>query len=161
VQLWATEPSPVLRVLVRNPILGRVGEYQRTAVYRDGHLLAVGSSQGVSLFDLSRGLDVGHLDIGFTLTVQFDPATGDLLTFGALGLLRWPLRTEPASPPGLRIGPPQRLLTKPATDNEFRISRDGRTIAVADHTRVLVLHADQPDRPVILAPRSMSARRSA
>src|SRR5262249_23732809 len=62
VQLWATEPSPVLRVLVRGPALGRVGEYRRTSVHRDGRLLAVGSSQGVSLFDLSNGLDVGHLD---------------------------------------------------------------------------------------------------
>jgi hypothetical protein len=37
------------------------------------------------LFDLANGLDIGHLDLGFTLTVQFDPATGDLLTFGRLG----------------------------------------------------------------------------
>jgi serine/threonine protein kinase/WD40 repeat protein len=151
-QLWATEPSPVLRVLVRNPIRGKLGEYRRPSVHRDGRLLAVGSSQGVSLFDLARGLDVGHLDLGYNLTVQFDPATGDLLTFGTLGLLRWPVRPEPENPQYLRIGPPQRLLAKPASDNEFRISRDGRTIAAGDYTSVVVLHADQPDRPVSLGP---------
>jgi WD40 repeat protein len=151
-ELWATEPSPVLRVLVRNPIRGRLGEYRRPSVHRDGRLLAVGSSDGVSLFDLAGGCDVGHLDLGSNLTVQFDPATGDLLTFGALGLLRWPVRSDPEFPQRLRIGPPQRLLAKPAFDNEFRISRDGRTIAAADYSRVVVLHADQPDRPVILEP---------
>jgi WD40 repeat protein len=151
-QLWATEPSPVLRVLVRSPIRGPLGEYRRASVHREGRLLAVGSTHGVSLFDLSRGLDVGHLNLGQTLTARFDPATGDLLTFGRHGLLRWPVRKEAARSQRLRIGPPQRLLAKPATDNEFRISRDGRTIAAADYSSVVVLHADQPDRPIKLGP---------
>jgi len=160
-QLWATEPSPVLRVLVRSPIRGRNVEYRRNSVHRDGRLLAVGSSQGVSLFDLSRGLDVGHLDLGLTLTAQFDPATGDLLTLGALGLLRWPVRAEPADPDRLRIGPPKRLLATPATDHEFRVSGNGRVIAVSQYSRVLVLHADQPDRPVILEVSTASKSASA
>jgi hypothetical protein len=137
-------------VLARNPVRAPADQYRRSSVHRDGRLLAVGSSQGVSLFDLANGLDVGHLDIGFSLTAQFDPATGDLLTHGSLGLLRWPVRAEPGDANRLRIGPPRRLLARPASDNEFRISRDGRTIAVAQYTRVLVLHADQPGRPVIL-----------
>jgi serine/threonine protein kinase/WD40 repeat protein len=151
-ELWATEPSPVLRVLVRSPIRGRLQEYRRASVRRDGRLLAVGSSDGVSLFDLDRGLDVGHLDVGSALTAQFDPATGDLLTFGTLGLLRWPVRQEPGTLPRLRVGPPQRLLARPASDNEFRVSRDGRTIAAADYSRAFVLHADRPDRPLVLGP---------
>jgi serine/threonine protein kinase/WD40 repeat protein len=152
VQLWATEPSPVLRVLVRRPSLKQVEEYRRSWVHREGRLLAVGSSDGVSLFDLSTGLDVGHLDIGSALTAWFDPATGDLLTHGSLGLLRWPLQVEAKNPGRLRIGPPKRLLARPAWDNEFRISRDGRTIAVAQYSRVPVLHADQPGRQVVLRP---------
>ena len=151
-QLWATEPSSVLRVLVRNPTRGRLGEYRRSSVHPDGQLLAVGSTQGVSLFDLTRGLDVGHLDIGSTLTARFNPDTGDLLTFGVLGLLRWPVRTEPGSLPRIRIGPPQRLLATLATDNEFCFSCDGRTIAVSQQTHVLVFHADQPDQPIFLKP---------
>jgi serine/threonine protein kinase/WD40 repeat protein len=150
VQLWATEPSPVLRALVRGPSLKRVHEYRRSSVHRDGRLLAVGSSDGVSLFDLFSGLDVGHLDLGLTLTAQFDSATGDLLTQGTLGLLRWPIRAKPKDPDRLRIGLPKRLLATPAGDNVFCISRDGRTIAVAQYSRVLILHADQPDQPVIL-----------
>jgi serine/threonine protein kinase/WD40 repeat protein len=151
-QLWATEPSPVLRVLVRSPFRGRTAEYRRTAVHPGGQLLAVGTTQGVSLFDLARGLDVGHLDLGYNLTVQFDPATGDLLTFGTLGLLRWPVRPATDGAAGLRVGPPQRLLSKAATDQEFRLSRDGRTIAVGDYDRVLVLRADQPGPPLVLKP---------
>jgi hypothetical protein len=153
VQLWATEPSPVLRVLVRNPVRGPVREYRRSSVHKGGRLLAVGSSDGVSLFDLSNGLEVGHLDCGSALNVEFDPATGDLLTLGENSLVRWPLQADPKDPARLRIAPPKRLLTAPTPASfDFHISRDGRTIAVAQHSRVLLLHADQPDRPVILAP---------
>src|SRR5205085_1272625 len=60
VKLWLTEPSPVHRVLVRGPSRGRpVSEYRASSVHRDGRLLAVGSGEGVSLFDLVRGIDVG------------------------------------------------------------------------------------------------------
>jgi len=151
-QLWATEPSPVLRLLVRSPAHRPLGEYRRSSVHKGGRLLAVGTTDGVSLFDLSSGLDVGHLDLGFNLTAQFDPATGDLLTLGKLGLIRWPVRVEKGNPIRVKIGPPKRLLATPADDNEFRISKDGRTIVVAEYSRVLVLHADRPDKPVILAP---------
>jgi WD40 repeat protein len=151
-QLWGTESSPILRLLVREPGRGPLGEYRRSSVHRDGRLLAVGTTHGVSLFDLDRGLDVGHLDIGDNVTAQFDPATGDLLTLGNLGLIRWPVRSERGDPARLRLGPPKRLLATRAHDNEFRISNDGRTIAIAQYSRVLVLHADQPDRPVILGP---------
>ncbi len=149
IQLWATEPSPVLRVLVRGPARGPVGEYRRSSIHPNGRLLAVGSSQGVSLFDLSSGLDVGHLDLGYNVTTQFDPSTGDLLTFGTLGLFRWPVRSGSG---GLRIGPPKCLVARGAADNEFRISCDGRIVAVAQFSRVLVLHADRPGRPVVLEP---------
>src|SRR5262249_33208140 len=128
--------------------------YRRSSVRRDGRLLAVGSSEGVSLFDLRSGLDVGHLDVGPTLNVEFDAESGDLLTLGLLGLLRWPVQAEPQGPERLRIGPPKRLLvtTSPTPSFDFHISRNGRTIAVAQWSRVLVLHAGQPDRPVLLAP---------
>ncbi len=153
VQLWATEPSPVLRILVRNPVRGPVREYRRNSVHKGGQLLAVGSTDGVSLFDLKSGLEVGHLDIGSMLNVEFDPATGDLLTLGKLGLLRWPLQADPKGPDRLRIGPPKRLLvTTTPTSFDFHLSRDGRTIAVAQGDRVLVLPAEQPGRPVVLAP---------
>jgi WD40 repeat protein len=152
VRLWSAEPSPVHRVFVRDPMHGPVAEYRRSSVHRDGRLLAVGTSEGVSLFDLANSVDVGYLNIGYTLSVQFDPTSGDLLTLGTLGLLRWPVRCEPANPVRLHVGPPKRLLQTPAADNEFRISRDGRTIAVAQFTRVTVLLADQPDRPVVLKP---------
>jgi eukaryotic-like serine/threonine-protein kinase len=154
VQIWATEPSPVLRVLVRNPVRGPLREYRRSSVRRDGRLLAVGSDDGVSLFDLSNGLDVGHLDSGTTLNVEFDPATGDLLTLGVLGLLRWPFQADPKDPDRLYVGPPKRLLatTTPTPSFDFHISHDGLTIAVSQFSRVLVLPAEQPDRPVRLAP---------
>jgi serine/threonine protein kinase/WD40 repeat protein len=147
VQLWATEPSPALRVLVRGVARGQPNDYRRVSVHKAGRLLAAGSNDGVSLFDLANGLDVGYLDLGMNLTVQFDPATGDLLTFGEAGLWRWPVRTEGH---GFLVGPPKRLVAAPGSDNEFRISRDGRLIAVSLSSRALLLHADRPGQPVDL-----------
>jgi serine/threonine protein kinase/WD40 repeat protein len=150
VHLWATEPSPVLRVLVRNPVRRPVREYRRNSVHRDGRLLAVGSSDGVSLFDLRNGLDVGHLDIGYTPNVEFDPATGDLLTLGVLGLLRWPVHADAKDLERLRIGRPKQLVAMPTPASfDFHISRNGRTIAVAQPSRVLLLHADRPHRVIL------------
>jgi serine/threonine protein kinase/WD40 repeat protein len=152
-KIWATEPSPVLRALVRIPALGAPGLYQGTSIHPGGRLLAVGSDGGVSLFDLFTGLDVGHLDVEFDKTVRFDPVTGDLFTFSTLGLWRWPVRTDANDPGRLTIGPPKRMLREPATDHELRISADGKTIAVTEYNQVVVFHADQPeDRPIVLEP---------
>jgi hypothetical protein len=71
---------------------------------------------------------------------------------GTRGLMRWPVRVAAGNPVRVRIGPPKRLLAEPAADNEFRISNDGRTVAVAQYSQVLVLHGDRPGRPVVLQP---------
>jgi serine/threonine protein kinase/WD40 repeat protein len=154
-QLWATEPSPVLRVLVRGPARGRlVGRYDDNSIHRGGRLLATGSSQGVSLFDLSRGVDVGHLDLG-PASGKFDPSSGDLLTYGPHGLLRWPVHLGPGSGNSIKVGPPQRLwsvFTGRGFDVGFDVSRDGKVIAIAAYQRALVLAPGSGKPPVILQP---------
>jgi WD40 repeat protein/tetratricopeptide (TPR) repeat protein len=154
VRVWATEPSPVLRVLIRNPIRGELRECRRNSVHPGGRLLASGSSNGVSLFDLQSGLDVGHLDLGYTPNVEFDPATGDLLTLGTGGLVRWPVAIDPKDPERVRIGSPRQLLATsvPYGSFDFHISRNGKTIAVAQWKHVRVLQTDRPGRSVVLAP---------
>jgi len=152
VQLWATEPSPVLRVLVRGPARGRVSEYRVNSVHKDGRLLAVGSSHGVSLFDLDLGLDVGHLDIGGALTVRFDPGTGDLLTRGLRGQWRWPVRFDGPLRDTVQVGPPVCLSAERASDRKLDLSGDGEVIALAGGTRAVVLGRDPAQDPVVLQP---------
>src|SRR5207249_10218588 len=79
-------------------------------------LLAVGTGEGVSLWDLATGKEVGSLPIGHTEYVLFD-GTGALLTSGPSGVRRYSVSEEPgpaeeAGRPGLlrvRIGPPELL----------------------------------------------------
>ncbi len=47
-----------------HPMYGPVAGWREVSIHRDGRLLAVGSNDGVSLFDLETGVDVGHLPVG-------------------------------------------------------------------------------------------------
>ena len=66
------------------------------------------------------------------------------------GLFRRPIRAEPGSGT-VHIGAAQRLPV-PAADAGFAQSRDGRVLASAQFEGALVLHADQPDKPIKLEP---------
>ena len=66
---------------------------------------------------------------------MFEPS-GDLITSGAIGVQRWPIRLD-AGRGELQIGPPRRL---PLPGSACGIARDrsGRIVAVADHTHAYV-----------------------
>jgi hypothetical protein len=96
-------------------------------------------------------VDVGHLEVGGALSAKFDPATGDLLTRGTAGLLRWPVRFEDGDV--VRVGPPVRLLNERTYDWKLDVSGDGKVIAAAAGARALVLDRDEPNKaPVVLQP---------
>ena len=80
--------------------------YHRPSIRRDNRLLAVGSNQGVVLWDLARGTECAFLPIGIAWHVMFE-ATGDLLTSGAIGVRRWPVQLD-SDRSEFRIGPPRR-----------------------------------------------------
>src|SRR5205085_11373286 len=129
------------RTLGRHPGRRAAGEYRMTAIHKDGRLAAVGTTTGVTLLDLAVGVDVGHLDLGLNWSVAFDPATGDLLSYGERGLFRWPVRKAEKVPGRLRLGPPRRLpVAAGGADQAVRISADGKTVAVAQGNRAVVLH---------------------
>jgi WD40 repeat protein len=129
-----------------------VGEYRQNAIHPGGRLAVVGTSTGVTLFDLATGTDVGHLNLGHNWIVTFDPK-GDLLTYGQLGLFRWPVQAVPGAPDRLRLGPPRRLPVEGAAgDHAVRLSADGKTLAVARGERVVVLHQDRGGQPILLQP---------
>jgi serine/threonine protein kinase/WD40 repeat protein len=73
----------------------------------DGGLLASAAMDGVRFWDPATGIELAHLDVGFTESVRFDPRGRGLWTFGEYGLHWWPLTKEGAQENGLAIGPPE------------------------------------------------------
>lgn len=105
---------------------------------------------GVGLWELPGGKELSFLQSPGTNFVLFEPS-GDLLTNGSAGLLRWPVRDDAASPGLLRIGPPLKLPV-PGPICHVACSADGRVIAVSQFQGGRVLLADHPDQPVRLTP---------
>ena len=70
--------------------------------------------------------------------------SGDLLTNGSAGVLRWPIHIDPTSGEA-RIGPP-RSLPLPGTSCGIAEDRTGRIVAVANHTEVRVALAERTIR---------------
>jgi serine/threonine protein kinase/WD40 repeat protein len=145
ITLHIAEPSPVFRTLVPDPGGLTRRECRDVTVHPAGRLLAVGHSGGVSLFDLATGLEVGRLPLGWTLYARFDPASGDLLTFGHTGLLRWPVQLTSGEPEKVTVGPPRLLHRVASSLANFDVSRDGRIVAVAGVNRAVV-YRQQSDR---------------
>lgn len=110
------------------------------SVHPGGRLLAVGSDNGVSLFDLQTGQDVGYLPVGHAGHPWFIPATGDLLTYSLSGLLRWPVRFSEQDPSRVTIGPPERLPCPAAYGTQVTSDRSGRVIAAATGNSAVLLH---------------------
>ncbi len=154
VTLRTAEPSPVFRTLVPDPAGPPVSDCRYVTVNPDGRLLALGHTNGVSLFDLATGLELGRLPLGWNLFARFDPSNGDLLTYGPRGLFRWPVKITPGAAEVIRVGPP-RLLAVGSNRNDagFDVSQDGKVIAVACYTHALVYRQEGDRlRAVFLGP---------
>ncbi|HMC65742.1 MAG TPA: hypothetical protein VKI65_12450, partial [Gemmataceae bacterium] len=149
VVLWEVAACREYRTLVRAAAAGK-GSYQITAIRSDGRLLAVAMLDGVGLWDLTSGMELAFIKSPASNFVLFEPS-GALLTNGSAGLLRWPIRAEPAAPGVLRIGPPHKLCV-PGPICHVACSADGRVIALSQFLGGQVLHADRPDQPVRLEP---------
>jgi WD40 repeat protein len=123
---YQVDPALEYRALVH--VSTKPMQYQRPSIRRDNRLLAVGSETGVVLWDLARGTECAFLPIGLTRHIMFE-ASGDLLTSGATGARRWPVRLD-AERREFQIGPPSNLpfSTKPGQIDE---DRPGRIIATA------------------------------
>jgi WD40 repeat protein len=131
-ELLETTTSQVYRTLVSGADLGK-GAYTPGDISPDSRLLAVGAVEGVEarvrLFDLHGGREVAALPEG-TNFVFFDGKWrgdgGDVLTGGAEGLLRWPVKSEDPEGRRLRLGAP-----RPVSNLRrawFTRSPDGRSI---------------------------------
>jgi WD40 repeat protein len=149
VRLWEVATCLEYRTMVRAAAAGK-GIYCNVTTHPDGRLLAVAMQGGVGLWDLKSGSEVAFLDLPDTAFALFEPS-GSLLTNGPGGLLRWPVRAEPASPRSLRVGPPSRF-TAPGSNCGLACDLGGRVIASAQFQGAIVVHADHPDQPVRLEP---------
>ena len=147
--LWEVAAGAEYRSLIRAAAAGK-GSYVNPAIRSDGRLLAVGMGDGVGLWDLHSGKELGFLESRGTDFVLFEPS-GALLTTGSAGLLRWPIQADASSPGLLRIGPPHNL-SVPGPVCNVACDGDGRVIAVSQYQGGRVLHADRPDQPVRIGP---------
>jgi WD40 repeat protein len=151
IQLWVLEPARECRTLVRDPLRPPMQEYRLNSIHKSGRLAAAGTANGVTLFDLAAGLDVGYLPIGLNWNVAFDPVSGDLLTSGQMGVMRWPVQSVAEAPGRWTIGPPKSLpIAVTQMDHAVRISKDGTTISAAQGHQALILHQNEPAKRVIL-----------
>jgi WD40 repeat protein len=154
ITLRTLEPSPVFRILVPDPAGPPRHDCRHVTIHPGGRLLAVGHSNGVSLFDLATGLEVGRLALGWNLFARFDPVSGDLLTYGPVGLLRWPVRF-PKTPGEAEVivGPPRKLRKGGRTLDNFDVSSDGKTLVVANGSEAVVCREEgQQLVSVVLGP---------
>jgi WD40 repeat protein/Flp pilus assembly protein TadD len=86
-----------------------------------------------------------------SVVLGFDPS-GDLLTYdwAGFGLLRWPIRENPAT--GVqRVGPPRRLFWERGAD-KWGMSADGQVIAIPRYDGAVVGRLDRPGRWLALRP---------
>ncbi|MGA9924558.1 MAG: tetratricopeptide repeat protein, partial [Isosphaeraceae bacterium] len=138
---WQVDPAVEYRTLAHAS--NQPMNYQRPSIHRDGRILAVGTDRAVVLWDLARGTELAFLPIGLAWDCKFEPS-GDLLTNGSAGVLRWPIHIDPTSGEA-RIGPP-RSLPLPGTSCGIAEDRTGRIVAVANHTEVRVALAERTIR---------------
>jgi eukaryotic-like serine/threonine-protein kinase len=142
--IYEVDPAREYRTFARAS--GESNDYRDASVRHDGRLLAVGTSQGVVLWDLAHGTELGFLSIGTSWHLLFEPS-GDLLTNDSLGVQRWPIQLD-AGRGELRIGPPRRL-PLPAGNHGIAADRSGRIVAKANHTHALVA---TPERTLRVEP---------
>jgi WD40 repeat protein len=127
--------------------------YHSLKVHPGGRLLAAQATDGsVMLVDVSAGREVATLPVS-SGPLLWEPS-GGLFTWGTSGLLRWPVRADPAEPSRYRLGTPERLL--PGSGGAFvpwGSSVDARTIAIPRFNRgAEVVHRGPPARTVRLQP---------
>jgi serine/threonine protein kinase/WD40 repeat protein/Flp pilus assembly protein TadD len=131
----------------------RVIDGRGLVVHPNGRLLAcLATDQSLSLVDLVAGREVANLLSSEEWPFLWQPS-GDLLTAGAFGFLRWPVRADTNGAESYRFGPPEPLLPGFSGREGCAASADMQTIAVPDYDRGgVVLHRGRPVRRVGLHP---------
>jgi serine/threonine protein kinase/WD40 repeat protein/Flp pilus assembly protein TadD len=141
--------GPEYRSLVRqsNPAMDL--SYWPGAIHPDGRLLALSMTDGVRMWDLQTGDEVGLIRMKSPAHIAFTASDG-LLTNGQAGLLYWPVRRL-TTETGLQFGPPK--YWQSGLWMGIGCSKDGQVVVQARRNGgAFVLHRDRPERPVPLQP---------
>lgn len=93
-----------------------------------GRLLAVAYTDGVRLWDVAAQRLVGHLPIGSTEDVLFQPQSGRLLTAGQAGVWQWPVDVKAIQKGRVRIGPPSAIHADLKPTRRLHTSDDGQVL---------------------------------
>ena len=121
----------------------------------DGRLLAMGTDDGVRLWDIASGKELAFLPIGRTYSVFFLPGSGGLLTCSEGGLRHWPIQNVKNTEDDLRLGPPRKIWL-PFPPMLATRSHDGHTLAVGgeqgEKSALIVDVASESIKGCVLSP---------
>ncbi|MCR9292458.1 MAG: WD40 repeat domain-containing serine/threonine protein kinase [bacterium] len=139
-EVWEAVPSPVVRVLSRHPIHGDVNRWLGTAVHPSGRILAVGSDNGISLFDLVTAQEIYCLEVGQCNYPFFVPKTGELLANSRSGLHRWEIECDSQTGELVKVSQPEILCMESRFGMQVASDHSGKLIANACGDRVFLIH---------------------
>ena len=155
--IWQVGDGRECRTLVRQSMSGDKA-YLGASVSADSKLLAVCVGDGVSLWGLDSGNELGFLPLKRPRFTHFESAPHAALLIGDdCTTFRWPLHADGAEPGLIRVGPPEALaLPAGAVPGQ---SRDGKVLAMACRAvskfepwaGCWILRADHPDGPLHMA----------
>jgi WD40 repeat protein len=165
-RIWEIDAANEYRTLVASPLKGK-RPYDSVAVSPDGRFLAGGAEGAFALWDLPTGKELVFHEGASLNGVAFERGSrreGDadtqeatLLSMGANGLLRWPIRAEPLTG-AVDFGPPEKVPC-PAANSRIAQSDDGRVRAFPQRLQgPFVQDADQPHRCIKLKPVHLDVR---
>ena len=123
----------------------------------DGRFLAIALQEGVHLYQGKSGTYLGHLQTGPCDEVLFDHMGKNLISGGAWGFYRWPIRrledttseTDTCAGDAVQVGPPELLMpiSSAREMNKAAWLPDKKTLAVIDNSnaQVRLIDVSQPE----------------
>ena len=124
----------------------------------DDRYLAVGTDDGLNLYEVVSGRELGRLEIGKTEYIAFLPDGQSLISSGPAGIHQWPLNVGGESPQsdinGAEIGPPRLIFETGPSGFFCCLNPDGTSIAVRKNGRVHIVSVagDSPVRTLEFFP---------
>jgi len=138
------------RTFVRQSASSEGIDYLVGAIHPQGRLLAVTTSRGMVLWDLSSEKECAFIPLQVT-SVLFEPSGGAMVTNGLSGLNRWPVRIEGTAGTAVTIGPPQHLYR--GTNARIACSENGKVLAQGGWKGgALLFRRDRSVQPIHLQP---------